>query len=146
MKIAEVEAQVEDVKAKTAEKVAAFADSLTLGIWEFSENKELAKDFLKYHFEKSQFDQFLDVAVGYNVPFLMAYRNHPVFTSDPKIRFIGEIGQFEHPIGYPGPITANSQVVWDLYIIGNMFSYAATGQKSIPDSIAEISYPNFSYR
>ncbi len=114
----------------------AFADSLSLGIWKFSKNKELAKEFLKYHFEKAQFDRFLDVAVGYNVPFLKSYRKHPVFTSDPKIRFISEIGQYEHPIGYPGPVTADSQIVWDLYIIGNMFSYAATGQKSIPDAIA----------
>jgi multiple sugar transport system substrate-binding protein len=113
----------------------AFADCLTLGIWEFSKNQDLAKAFLKYHFEKSRFDEFLNVAVGYNVPFLTDYRNHPVFTSDPKIRFIGDIGQYEHTIGYPGPVTANSQVVWDLYIIGNMFGYAATGQKSVDDAV-----------
>jgi multiple sugar transport system substrate-binding protein len=113
----------------------AFADCLTLGIWKFSKNQQLAKEFLKYHFEKSQFDKFLDVAVGYNVPFLKDYRKHPVFTSDPKIRFIGEIGKFEHTIGYPGPVTANSQVVWDLYIIGNMFGYAATEQKSVDEAV-----------
>ena len=113
----------------------AFADCLTLGIWNFSKNQDLAKAFLKYHFEKSQFDEFLNVAVGYNVPFLSDYRQHPVFTSDPKIRFIGEIGQYEHTIGYPGPVTANSQVVWDLYIIGNMFGYAATGQKSVDEAV-----------
>ena len=90
---------------------------------------------MKYHFEKSQFDEFLNVAVGYNVPFLSDYRKHPVFTSDPKIRFIGDIGQYEHTIGYPGPVTANSQVVWDLYIIGNMFGYAATGQKSVDEAV-----------
>jgi multiple sugar transport system substrate-binding protein len=114
----------------------AFADSLTLGIWEFSQNKALAKEFLKYHFQKSQFGKFLEVAVGYNVPFLTTYRQHPVFTSDKKIRYIGEIGQYEHTIGYPGPVTASSQVVWDLYVIGNMFSYAATERKSIPEAIA----------
>ncbi len=113
----------------------AFADCLTLGIWKFSKNQNLAKEFLRYHFEKSQFDEFLNVAVGYNVPFLTDYRKHPVFTSDPKIGFIGEIGKYEHTIGYPGPVTANSQVVWDLYIIGNMFGYAATGQKSVDDAV-----------
>lgn len=113
----------------------AFADCLTLGIWNFSKNQQLAKEFLKYHFEKSRFNEFLDVAVGYNVPFLLDYRKHPVFTSDPKIRFIGEIGKFEHTIGYPGPVTANSQVVWDLYIIGNMFGYAATGQKTVDEAV-----------
>jgi multiple sugar transport system substrate-binding protein len=113
----------------------AFADCLTLGIWEFSKNKALAKEFLKYHFAKKQFDEFLEVAVGYNVPFLQGYRTHAVFTSDPKIRFIGEIGKYEHTIGYPGPVTAHSQVVWDMFIISDMFSYAATGKKSSKEAV-----------
>jgi len=113
----------------------AFADCLTLGIWEFSKNKALAKEFLKYHFAKKQFDEFLEVAVGYNVPFLQGYRTHEVFTSDPKIRFIGEIGKYEHTIGYPGPVTAHSQVVWDMFIISDMFSYAATGKKSSKEAV-----------
>lgn len=113
----------------------AFADCLTLGIWKFSKNQDLAKEFLKYHFEKSQFEAFLDVALGYNVPFLKDYRKHSVFTSDPKIEFIGKIGEYEHTIGYPGPVTANIQAVWDLYIIGNMFGYAATETKTVDEAI-----------
>ena len=35
----------------------------------------------------------------------------------------------------PGPVTAGSQVVWDLYIIGNMFGYAATGQKTVDEAV-----------
>ena len=113
----------------------SFADPLSLGIWNFSKNKELAKEFLKFHFQKAQFDNLLEVAVGYNVPFLQDYRKHKIFTSDPKIRFIGQISQYEHTLGYPGPVTAPSQMVWDLYVIGNMFSYVATGQKSIDEAM-----------
>ncbi|MBW1711797.1 MAG: extracellular solute-binding protein [Deltaproteobacteria bacterium] len=113
----------------------AFADALSLGVWNFSKNQELAKEFIKFHFEKAQFDQFLEVAVGYNVPFFETYRKHSVFTSDPKIRFIGEIGRYEHTLGYPGPVNAPAQVVWDLYVINNMFAYAATGKKSIQEAI-----------
>ena len=108
---------------------------MTLGIWKFSKNQDLAKEFLKYHFEKSQFEAYLDVALGYNVPFLKDYRKHSVFTSDPKIEFIGKIGEYEHTIGYPGPVTANSQAVWDLYIIGNMFAYAATENKTVDEAV-----------
>jgi multiple sugar transport system substrate-binding protein len=114
----------------------AFADSLTLGIWKFSDNVDLAKEFIRYHFEKARFDRFLDVAIGYNVPFLKDYRKHPVFASDPKIDFIAEIGQYEHTIGYPGPVTAESQMVWDMYIIGNMFAYAATGRKTVDEAVS----------
>lgn len=113
----------------------AFTDCLTLGIWEFSKNKELAKEFLKYHFARKQFEEFLEVAMGYNVPFLQNYRSQAVFTSDPKIRFIGEIGKYEHTIGYPGPVTAQGQLVWDKYIISDMFAYAATGRMSPQEAV-----------
>ena len=113
----------------------AFADVLSLGIWNFSKNQDLAKEFLKFHFQKAQFDPFLDTAVGYNVPFLKDHRQHKIFTSDKKIRYINQISPFEHTLGYPGPVTAASQMVWDLFIINNMFSYVATGQKSIDEAM-----------
>ena len=39
-----------------------YGESLSLGIWKFSKNKELAKEFLRFHFEKQRFNRFLDVA------------------------------------------------------------------------------------
>ena len=50
-------------------------------------------------------------------------------------RIFHEDRQYEHTLGYPGPVTAPSQMVWDLYVIGNMFSYVATGQKSIDEAM-----------
>lgn len=44
----------------------AFADPLSLGVWKFSKQADLAMEFVKYHFQSSQFNRFLDVAVGYN--------------------------------------------------------------------------------
>jgi len=113
----------------------AFADTLSLGIWKFSKNADLAQEFLRFHFQEKQFNKFLEVAVGYNTPFLQKYRNHPVFTSDPRVNYVSKIAEFEHTLGYPGPVTAEAQQIWDLYIINNMFAYAVTGQKSPQDAV-----------
>jgi multiple sugar transport system substrate-binding protein len=113
----------------------AFADTLSLGIWKFSKNGDLAKEFIKFHFQQSQFNKFLDVAVGYNTPFLKSYRNHPVFTSDPRVNYVGKIAEFEHTLGYPGPVTAQAQQIWDLYIITDMFAFAVTGRKSPQEAV-----------
>lgn len=113
----------------------AFADALSLGIWKFSKNADLAKEFLKFHFQAKQFNAFLDVAVGYNTPFLKNYRKHAVFTSDPRVNYVGKIAEFEHTLGYPGPVTAQAQQIWDLYIINDMFAFAVTGKKTPDEAI-----------
>jgi multiple sugar transport system substrate-binding protein len=113
----------------------AFADPLSLGVWKFSKQADLAMEFIKYHFQSSQFNRFLDVAVGYNTPFLKTYRNHPVFTSDPRVNYVGRIAEYEHTLGYPGPVTAAAQQIWDLYIITDMFAFAVTGKKSPQEAI-----------
>lgn len=113
----------------------AFADTLSLGIWKFAKNADLAREFLKFHFQEKQQNKFLDVAVGYNTPFLQTYRKHPVFTSDPRVNYVGKIAEFEHALGYPGPMTAQAQQIWDLYIINDMFAFAVTGKKTPDDAI-----------
>ena len=113
----------------------AFADTLSLGIWKFSRNADLAKEFIKFHFEQKQYNKFLEVAVGYNAPFLKNYRRNPIFTSDPRVNYVDKIAEFEHALGYPGPMTAQAQQIWDLYIINDMFAFAVTGKKSPDEAV-----------
>jgi multiple sugar transport system substrate-binding protein len=112
-----------------------YGESLSLGIWKFSKNIELAKDFLRFHFERKRFNHFLEVAAGYNVPFFNEFVNNAIFTSDEKLKFNLEMGKYARTLGYPGPLTSEAQVVWDLHIIPDMFAYAATGKKTIPEAM-----------
>lgn len=114
-------------------------DPLSLSIWKFSKNKKLAKEFLLFLFDKQQYDLWLQESVGYNVPFLRGFENHKIFTAE-WAKYIKEMGQYIHPLGYPGPITKEAQVVFDLNIIPDMAAYVVTGNKTIPEAMkwAEI--------
>lgn len=107
-----------------------------LGIWTFSKNVDVAKDFLRFHYAEAQQDRFIAASRGYNMPFLQKMSGHPIWGTNPKYGFAREIMKYTHPPGWPGPMTDASQLVMDLYIIPDMFAFAVTGRMSTRDAIA----------
>lgn len=106
-----------------------------LGIFKFSKNVDAAKDFLRFHYEAAQQDKFIATSAGYNVPFLEKPTHHPIWSSNPKYKFVKDIMKYTHPPAYPGPQTAASQVVMSLHVIPEMFARAATERMSVKDAI-----------
>jgi multiple sugar transport system substrate-binding protein len=106
-----------------------------VGIWNFSKNVELAKDFLRFHFQPENQAKWVEAGHGFNMPFLNNLTNHPVYKSDPQYRHIPEVAKVTVPPSWPGPTTAASQQVWDLYIIPDMFAQYATGRMTLDQAI-----------
>jgi hypothetical protein len=73
---------------------------------------------------------------GFNMPFLNNLTNHPVYGSDPQYRHIPDVAKVTVPPAWPGPTTAASQQVWDLYIIPDMFAQYATGRMTLDQAIS----------
>ena len=69
------------------------------------------------------------------MPFLNNLTNHPVYGSDPQYRHIPDVAKVTVPPSWPGPTTAASQQVWDLYIIPDMFAQYATGRMTLDQAI-----------
>jgi multiple sugar transport system substrate-binding protein len=107
-----------------------------VGIWNFSKNVELAKDFLRYHFQPENQARWVEAGHGFNMPFLANLTKHPVYKSDKQYRFIPEIAKVTVPPSWPGPTTAASQQVLDLYLIPDMFAQHATGKMTADQAIA----------
>jgi multiple sugar transport system substrate-binding protein len=107
-----------------------------IGMWKFSKNQDLAKEFLKYHFDPKQQNDFIAQSLGYNQPLLKRYVNHPVWQSNPKFNFALRIGDIVHTIGYPGQPTGHSQTVFDLYVVPDMFAQVVTGRSTPKEAIA----------
>ncbi len=107
-----------------------------VGVWNFSKNVDLAKDFLRYHFQPDNQARWVEAGHGFNTPFLTNLTKHPVYQSNKQYRFIGEIARVTVPPSWPGPTTAASQQVWDLYIIPDMFAQHATGKMTADQAIA----------
>ncbi|HXH10737.1 MAG TPA: extracellular solute-binding protein [Alphaproteobacteria bacterium] len=101
----------------------------SLGVWRFTKNVELAKEFLRYHFQREPQQEFIAASGGYNQPLLKEFDQHPIWTSDPKLLPLVGFAKWAHLIGWPGPPTREAQLVSQLYIIPNMFAKAVTGMK-----------------
>src|SRR5439155_1764203 len=61
-----------------------------VGVWNFSKNVDLAKDFLRYHFQPENLSRWVDAGHGFNMPFLSNLTRHAVYKSDKQYRFIPE--------------------------------------------------------
>jgi len=107
-----------------------------VGIWNFSKNRELAKDFLRFHFQPDNQAKWVEAGHGFNMPFLNSLSAHPVYKSDPQYRHIPDVAKVTVPPSWPGPTTAASQQVLDLYILPDMFAQYATGRMTLDQAIA----------
>jgi multiple sugar transport system substrate-binding protein len=99
----------------------------SLAIWKFARHAELAKDFLRFLFEAEQFNAFIEAGAGFNQPFLKAYDEHPVWRRDPKLHPLIGFANWSALSGWPGPPTRGAPLVFNAYIIPNMFAKAIGG-------------------
>src|SRR5262245_56636335 len=107
-----------------------------VGVWNFSKNIDLAKEFLRYHFQPDNQARWVEAGHGFNMPFMANLTKHPVFQSNKQYRNMADIAKVTVPPSWPGPTTAASQQVWDLYIIPDMFAQYATGRMTLDQAVA----------
>ena len=108
-----------------------------MGVWEFSPLKDLAKEFVAYHFQKEQYEKHLIASEGYNQSYLKDFTLHPVYASTLKYYFHPYIAAYSHAPGWPGSPTAAGEVVWDKFIIPDTAAACATGKMSAEDAVKE---------
>jgi multiple sugar transport system substrate-binding protein len=106
-----------------------------LGVWNFSPLKNLALEFIDFHFQKAQQEKHLTASLGYNQPLLRAFTMHPVYASNPKFYFAPYIGWYTHAPGWPGAPTAAGESVWDQFIIPDTAAECATGRSSAEEAV-----------
>ncbi len=111
---------------------AAYA---TLGVWKFSQNQELAKEFLDFHFQKDQQEKHLTASEGYNQPLMRAFSMHPIYASNSKYYFAPYIGWYTHAPGWPGTPNAASETVWRQFIIPDTAAVCATDRMTAEQAV-----------
>ena len=99
----------------------------SLGIWKFSKNIDAAKEFLKFHFDRENYSEFIMASACFNAPVYKSMEDHPAWETDPKYEPIKVGGQFGHLYGWPAPGDEKSQQVTSAFVIPNMFAKAVTG-------------------
>ncbi len=100
---------------------------LGLGIWRFSKNVGLAKEFIQFLFRKENYDAWIVASNAFNHPPLKNLADHPIWARNPKFAMLPKEAEFAHPRGWPakpndavGRIEAN-------YILADMVAKAVNG-------------------
>jgi multiple sugar transport system substrate-binding protein len=109
----------------------------SIGIWEFSPLKDVAKEFLAYHFKKENYEKHIIASEGYNQAFFGGLTIHPIYASSPKYYFHPYIAWYSHSPGWPGSPTAAAEVVWDKFIIPDTIAACATGKQTAEQAVQD---------
>ncbi len=115
-------------------------DSNLYSIWEFSKNKETAKQFLRDFL--SDWKASMKESTGYNMPFYenLFQKPMPAIGEQDKLKILQDYkgDAFLHTFGYPGPPNAAAQQVLAEYHIPDIVGfYVQAGNRTIDDAVKE---------
>ena len=99
----------------------------SLGIWKFSKNIPLAKDFIKFLFQKENFDAFIVGGSAFNQPPLKAFAEHPIWASNPKYAMLPKEADYVHEQGWPAKPNAAVQLIVVNFILPDIVAKAVNG-------------------
>jgi multiple sugar transport system substrate-binding protein len=98
-----------------------------LGIWSFSKQPDLAKEFLAYLMAEENYSAWIVASDGFNHPALRSYENHPIWQQNPKFTFLPQEGQYGRSRGWPAKPNEHIQIIEDSFILPDMVAKAVTG-------------------
>ena len=101
--------------------------NLSMGIWKFSKNQELAKEFIAYLFQKQNFDAWIVASNAFNHPPLKNLADHPIWARNPKFAMLPKEAEYAHPRGWPAKPNEAVQRIDDNYIMTDMVAKAVNG-------------------
>jgi multiple sugar transport system substrate-binding protein len=107
----------------------------SLGIWKFSKNVDVAREFLRWFYEPAQYHEWVMSGDNYNHPVWRDMENHPVWEIDPKYKPLRSLIQYSHLYGWPAPADERIQLVTNSYIIPNMVAKVVTNASKPKEAI-----------
>ena len=100
---------------------------LGIGVWKFSKNQELAKEFIQFLFKKENYDAWIVASNAFNHPPLKNLADHPIWARNPKFAMLPKEAEFAHPRGWPAKPSDAAQRVDDNYVLADMVAKAVNG-------------------
>ena len=100
---------------------------LGLGIWKFSKNVELAKEFIQFHYRKENFDAWIVASNAFNHPPLRHFADHPIWARNPKFAMLPKEAEFAHARGWPAKPNDAVGRIESNYVLADMVAKAVGG-------------------
>jgi multiple sugar transport system substrate-binding protein len=98
-----------------------------LGIWKFSKNADLAKEFLQFLFRKENFDAWIVASNAFNQPPLRNLADHPIWVKNPKFAMLPKEAEYAHTRGWPSKPNDAVRRIENNYVLPDMVSKALNG-------------------
>ena len=113
----------------------SFANCLAYGVTKFSKNQDTAKSFLE-----ALTDSYKDAfraSTGYNNPFLKGYAKGPlpIISEDPKLKVLEKSPEYHFTQGYPGPVTAASDEVYQQFVMIDACAQFCTDKMDLEQTV-----------
>jgi len=105
-------------------------------VFQHSRYPNAAKEYLRFMYEREQFEPWQQAAIGYVTQALAAYEENPIWTEDPKHTPYCDTVKNMLWNGYAGDLGYASAAAMADYIVVNMFADAASGQRSPKEAAA----------
>ena len=99
----------------------------SMAIWKFSKNVDLAKEFIRFLFQKPNYDPWIVASQGFNHPPLRNLADHPIWAQNPKFVMLPKEAEYAHERGWPAKPNAAVQLVQVNYVLPDMVAKAING-------------------
>jgi multiple sugar transport system substrate-binding protein len=106
-------------------------------VFKYTKYKNAAKDYIRFMFEREQYEPWNTASIGYWSHPLKAYEKLPVWTADPKNTPYRDIMKNMLWPSYSGSLGYASASCMADYILVDMFASACNGSKSPKDAAAD---------
>jgi len=104
--------------------------------FKYSKYPNAVKEYLRFMWEKDEYEPWQQAANGYITQPLTAYESNPIWTSDPKVTPFRDVLKGALDNGYAGTLGAASAAVIGEFVMVDMVAEAATGSRT-PKEAAE---------
>jgi multiple sugar transport system substrate-binding protein len=105
-------------------------------VYRYSKYPQAAKEYLRFMWEREQYEPWQQASIGYITQPLKAYASNPVWTADPKYAPFRDATSAMLYHGYAGELGQASAAAMANYVIVNMVADVATGART-PGEAAE---------
>ena len=100
-------------------------------VMKYSKNPRLAKDFLRWHHQKENYEKWFEVNEGYSVGTTRGWEEHPMWSRiDKPLQITRQVARMSLMIGHPGPASAKATEAYSKFIIVDMYAKAVSGTKA----------------
>jgi multiple sugar transport system substrate-binding protein len=114
-----------------------YAGFSSICIFKHTKYPNAACEYLRFMFEREQYERWENASFGYVCQTLRAYESNPIWTTDPKITPFRDGGALTLYAGYAGKVGPASAGCSNDFIIANMVAEVASGQSTPKDAAAK---------